>query len=138
VFPGDAAGIYIKEVDAIAPTTPPPFRLDAALAALDKLNSLRPKALYYSHFGKASDPIVKLKTYANQMQLWAKIARQGIEENRSLEEVRQKIIENDEQIQKSLKLVEANIVWNETILGNSIEGFMQFAEKYGDVHQSKF
>lgn len=131
VFPGDAAGIYLKEFDATVPTTPAPFRLDTALASLDKLVSLKPRALYYSHFGDAPDPVRKLRAYADQIQLWAKIARQGIEEKRSLEEVRQKIIENDGQIRKAVKFIEAHPVWNETVLNNSVQGFMQFAEKYG-------
>jgi glyoxylase-like metal-dependent hydrolase (beta-lactamase superfamily II) len=133
IFPGDAAGIYLKEFDAIAPTTPAPFRLDVALATLEKLNSLRPKALYYSHFGEASDPGGKLQAYADQLRLWAEIARQGVEEKRSLEEVRQKIIENDEQIRRALKFIEAHLVLNETVLNNSVQGFMQFAEKHGSV-----
>jgi glyoxylase-like metal-dependent hydrolase (beta-lactamase superfamily II) len=132
VFPGDAAGIYLREFDAIVPTAPAPFRLDSALVAVDKLISLKPKALYYSHFGDASNPVGMLKAYAEQLRLWAKIAQQGIQEKQSLEEVRQKIIENDRQIQKALKFIEAHPVWNETVLNNSVQGFMQFAEKCRD------
>jgi len=129
VFPGDAAGMYLKEFDAIVPTTPAPFRLDSALEALDKLTGLKPKALYYSHFGDASNPLERLKAYAEQLRLWAKIAQQGIQEGQRLEEVRQKIIENDERIQKTVKFIKAHPVWNETVLNNSVQGFMQFAEK---------
>ncbi|MGD0977871.1 MAG: MBL fold metallo-hydrolase [Candidatus Bathyarchaeia archaeon] len=132
VFPGDAAGIYLREFDAIVPTTPAPFRLDSALVAVDKLISLKPKALYYSHFGDASNPVGRLKAYAEQLRLWAKIAQQGIQEKRSLEEVRQNIIENDRQIQKAVKFIEAHPVLNETVLNNSVQGFMQFAEKCRD------
>ena len=131
IFPGDAAGIYLREFDAIVPTTPAPFRLDSALAALDKLISLKPEALYYSHFGGASDPVGRLQAYTEQLRLWASVARQGIREKQSLEEVRQKIIENDGQIQKAVKFIEAHPVLNETVLNNSVQGFMQFAEKYG-------
>jgi glyoxylase-like metal-dependent hydrolase (beta-lactamase superfamily II) len=130
LFPGDAAGIYLKEFDAIVPTTPAPFRLDTALASLDKLISLKPRALYYSHFGEASNPVGKLQSYAEQLRLWGNIARQGIEEKRSLEEVRQKIVENDGQIRKAMRFIEAHPVLNETVLNNSVQGFMQFAEKY--------
>ncbi len=52
VFPGDAAGAYIPEFDAVFPTTPPPFRPDIALVSLEKLIALNPAVLYYSHFGK--------------------------------------------------------------------------------------
>jgi glyoxylase-like metal-dependent hydrolase (beta-lactamase superfamily II) len=136
VFPGDAAGIYLKEFDAIVPTTPAPFRLDGALAALDKLINLKPKALYYSHFGGASNPIVRLRIYGEQLRLWERIAREGVREKRSLEEVRQRIIEDDGQIQKALKFIEAHLVYNETVLNNSVHGFVQFAEKYDSGHPS--
>jgi glyoxylase-like metal-dependent hydrolase (beta-lactamase superfamily II) len=133
VFPGDAAGIYLRELDAIVPTTPAPFRLDGALTALDKLEGLRPKALYYSHFGSASNPVERLRAYADQLRLWAEVARRGVQEKQSLEEVRRRIIERDSQVRKALKFIEAHPVLNETVLGNSVQGFMQFAEKYGTV-----
>jgi len=128
VFSGDAAGIYIKEFDAIIPTTPAPFRLDTALEALDKLSRLKPRALYYTHFGEASDPLEKLRRYGEQLRLWGKIAQRGTQEKQSLEMVRQNIIDSDAQIRRVAKFIEAHPVLNETVLGNSVEGFMQFAK----------
>ena len=69
IFPGDAAGTYFQEFDVVVPTTPPPFFLDQALASLDKLISLNPTALYYSHFGKASNGTQRLEDYKRQLQL---------------------------------------------------------------------
>ena len=48
LFPGDAAGTYFREFDAVIPTTPPPFRLDVALASLDKLIGIKPRPLLQS------------------------------------------------------------------------------------------
>jgi len=84
IFCGDAAGVYLSEFDVHVPTTPPPFRLDIALASLDKLANLKPRVLYYSHFGKASDGVRKLQTYGEQLKLWAKVAKQGLEKRESL------------------------------------------------------
>ena len=70
IFPGDAAGTYFQEFDVVAPTTPPPFYLESALASLDRLISFNPTFLYYSHFGKASNAIQRLKDYKQQLQLW--------------------------------------------------------------------
>ncbi len=95
VFPGDAAGTYFPEFDAVIPTTPPPFRLDVALASLDKLISLKPAALYYSHFGKASDAVQRLKDYKTQLQLWGKIAKEGVKEKQSFEQICERILEED-------------------------------------------
>ncbi len=95
VFPGDAAGTYLPEFDVVVPTTPPPFYLDSALASLDKLISLKPTVLYFSHFGKATNGVQRLKDYKLQLQLWAEIAEEGVKKNWSLEQVRDRIIAED-------------------------------------------
>lgn len=77
LFPGDAAGTYIPEFNIVVPTTTPPFYLEAALASLDKLISVEPTFLYYSHFGKASNALQRLRNYKMQLQLWANIAEEG-------------------------------------------------------------
>ena len=133
VLPGDAAGIYLNEIDAVVPTTPMPFRLDIALASLDKLIKLEPKALYYSHFGEAGDPVGKLQTYASQLELWTKIARHGIQKGEDLETVRERIIETDPSIRRAVNFVKAHPVYNETVLYNSVQGIMEFAEKHGST-----
>jgi glyoxylase-like metal-dependent hydrolase (beta-lactamase superfamily II) len=133
VFPGDAAGIYLREIDAVVPTTPAPFRLDIALASLDRLIKLEPKALYYSHFGEASDPVGKLRAYAGQLKLWTEIARDGIEKGQDLETVRERILKTDPSIRKAVDFVKAHPVLNETVLNNSVQGIMEFAEKHGSA-----
>jgi len=130
IFPGDAAGVYLNEIDVIVPTTPSPLRLDIALASLDKLMSLKPKVLYYSHFGKASDAVKKLQTYALQIRLWAKIAKQGFENKEDLERIRNRIIEGDEAVQKALSYLKAHPVLSETTLIESVQGFMDFVAKF--------
>ena len=79
IFVGDAAGIYLRDIDVIVPTTPSPFRLDMALASLNKLADLKPSVLFYTHFGKAENAIEKLSTYASQLKLWASIAKQSLD-----------------------------------------------------------
>ncbi|UCD96979.1 MAG: MBL fold metallo-hydrolase, partial [Candidatus Bathyarchaeota archaeon] len=67
LFPGDAAGIYVNELDVTVPTTPAPFRLDLALASLKRLIELQPTAVYYSHFGNPQDPVAKMQGYVEQL-----------------------------------------------------------------------
>ena len=133
IFPGDAAGIYLNEIDVIVPTTPSPFRLDIALASLDKLISLKPKVLYYSHFGKAYNAVEKLQTYAQQLKLWAKITRQGIENKDSLEAISKRIIESDVAVQKAKEYIKAHPVLSETVLNESVRGFIDFVEKFKEI-----
>jgi glyoxylase-like metal-dependent hydrolase (beta-lactamase superfamily II) len=131
VFLGDAAGIYLNEIDVVVPTTPPPLRLDIALASLDKLVSLKPTALYYSHFGKASDAVERLRAYARQLRLWAKIAREGIENKESVEAIGKKILERDVAVQKAAAYIKVHPVLGETVLNESVQGVVSFVEKFG-------
>ena len=131
LFPGDAAGIYLSEVDAIVPTTPPPFRLDIALASLDKLMSLKPKAIYYTHFGKASNPSEKLQIYSRQLNLWANVVKQSLENKESLKIISERIIESDKDVQKALKHIKVHPVLSETVFNESLQGFIDFVQKFG-------
>jgi glyoxylase-like metal-dependent hydrolase (beta-lactamase superfamily II) len=133
VFPGDAAGIYLNEFDVTVPTTPSPFRLDMTLASLDKLVNLKPKALYYSHFGKSDKAVEKLLTYSQQLKLWARIAKQGVRDKESLETISKRIIEGDGAVQKAKDYIKAHPVLSETVLNESVQGFIGFVEKFGEI-----
>jgi len=133
IFPGDAAGIYLKDIDVVVPTIPPPFRLDASLASLEKLIALNPTALYYSHFGKATGAVEKLQAYANQLKLWVSIAEQGLRNKQSFEAIRDKILESDESVRKAVKYVKANPVLAGVVFDHSVQGALKFVEKYGDI-----
>lgn len=129
VFPGDAAGTYFPEFDVVMPTTLPPFHLDLALASLDKLISLKPTVLYYSHFGKASNGVQRLKDYKLQLQLWAKIAEEGARENQSLEEIRDRIIAEDKVMHQLADYLKSHRIYSRTALGNSVQGFIDYAKQ---------
>jgi glyoxylase-like metal-dependent hydrolase (beta-lactamase superfamily II) len=129
IFPGDAAGTYLPAFDVVVPTTPPPFYLDAALASLDKLISLKPTVLYFSHFGKATDAVQRLKDYKLQLQLWADIAEEGARENWSLEQVRDRIIEQDQVMSKVADFIKSHRIFSKTVLENCVRGFFEYAKQ---------
>ena len=129
VFPGDAAGTYLPEFDVVVPTTPPPFHLDAALASLDKLISLNPTVLYFSHFGKADNAVKRLKDYKLQLQLWADIAEEGVRENWSLEQVRDRIIAEDKALSLAANFVGSHRIYQKTVLENCVRGFIEYAKQ---------
>lgn len=129
IFPGDAAGTYFPEFDVVMPTTPPPFHLDAALASLDKLISLKPTVLYYSHFGKVSNGVQCLKDYKVQLQLWAKIAEEGVRKNQSLEEIRDRIVAEDKVMHQLADYLKSHRIYSKTALGNSVQGFIDYAKQ---------
>jgi hypothetical protein len=111
------------------PTTPPPFYLDAELASLDKLISLKPTFLYYSHFGKASNGVQRLKDYKAQLQLWAKIAEEGVRKNQSFEEIRDRIIAEDTVMSQLADYLKTHRIYSKTALGNSVQGFIDYAKQ---------
>lgn len=129
VFPGDAAGTFFPEFDVVMPTTPPPFYLDAALASLDKLISFNPTVLYYSHFGKASNGVQRLKDYQVQLKLWAKIAEEGVIENQNLEEVLNRIIAEDKVMHLLADYLKSHRIYSKTALENSVQGFIDCAKQ---------
>ena len=130
IFTGDAAGIYIGKFDVIVPTTPAPFRLDIALASLKRLIDMKPRILYYSHFGKTSHPTEKLQAYSTQLRLWAKIAKQGIENSESLTTIGKKIAESDPALKKAGEYIKNHPILGKTVLTQSVEGVMKYVEKY--------
>jgi glyoxylase-like metal-dependent hydrolase (beta-lactamase superfamily II) len=132
IFTGDAAGIYLNEIGVIVPTTPAPFRLDIALASLDKLKALKPTVLYYSHFGKADNAVERLQAYERQLRLWAKIAKQGVENKEGLEAISNRILESDAAVRKAKEYIKAHSVLGETVLNESVLGVMDFIDKFRD------
>jgi len=127
LFPGDAAGAFLGEFDTVFPTTPPPFRPDIAMVSLDKLISLNPKVLYYSHFGRAADAVKRLRSYIIQIKLWANIAQEGVKKGESAEAIRERIFQEDETIREVAKVLKKNPVHRKTLIENSTQGFIDFA-----------
>jgi glyoxylase-like metal-dependent hydrolase (beta-lactamase superfamily II) len=130
VFPGDAAGVYINKFDLVVPTTPAPFRLDGALASLDKLIALEPKALYYSHFGEALNAVGRLRSYGDQLRLWGRIAGQELENKQGFDAIREKILSSDPNVRKALGFIKVHPILSETVLVNSIQGVIESARKH--------
>lgn len=128
IFSGDTAGIYISEFDAVVPTSPPPFRLDTALCSLDKLISLQPSALYYSHFGKVSNAVKRLQDYAAQLSLWGRIVDDGVTSKQSIKKIQERILVEDEVMHKLGGFIRSHPIYATTMLENSVQGFIDFAE----------
>ena len=77
LYVGDAAGIYVPEVDLVRPATPPPeFDLLAALASLDAFAALAPERLLFSHFGPATNVADVLLASAEELHVWVEATRQ--------------------------------------------------------------
>jgi glyoxylase-like metal-dependent hydrolase (beta-lactamase superfamily II) len=127
VFPGDSAGAYLPKFGTVFPTTPPPFRPDAAIVSLEKLISLSPKVLFYSHFGSASDAVRRLREYEVQIKRWLNIVEEGVNHGDSEKAIREAVLRQDETIQKVVPTLKANPLDRKTLIENSVQGFIEFA-----------
>jgi glyoxylase-like metal-dependent hydrolase (beta-lactamase superfamily II) len=128
VFPGDSAGAYLAMFDTVFPTTPPPFRPDIALVSLDKLISLNPQFVYYSHFGKASDAVGRLRGYQVQIKRWLNIVQEAVKQGESADAIREKVLAQDETVREVVPLLKANPIHRKTLIENSVQGFINFAQ----------
>ena len=128
VFPGDSAGAYFGEFNAVFPTTPPPFRPDIALISLDKLMSFNPKFLYYSHFGEAAHAVKRLRNYQVQIKHWLNIVEESLKRGENAEAISERIFEEDETIREVLPKLRADPIQRKTLVENSVRGFIEFAQ----------
>lgn len=136
VFPGDAAGTYMPKYKVVVPTTPPPFILEAALASLDKLITLNPTALYFTHFGKAEDAVNRLKAYKEQLKLWVRIVEDGVNDKLSFEEIQDSIINQDPIMTIVAPYVKDHEIYKKTVLENCIKGIIEYVEQKYTKNQS--
>jgi glyoxylase-like metal-dependent hydrolase (beta-lactamase superfamily II) len=74
LYVGDAAGIYVPEVDLVRPATPPPdFDLDLALESLRLFRAMRPRRLLFSHYGPVDHVEEILVRSEEELRLWVEI-----------------------------------------------------------------
>jgi len=133
VFTGDSAGVYLRNLDLIVPTTPAPFYLDAALDSLEKLIRLKPKALCYSHFGKADNAADNLQKYKRQLKLWLSIVRNELKEGGNAASIRCKIMERDTALQRAAKHISEHPILSKTVFSQSVEGIVKYVEASGSM-----
>jgi glyoxylase-like metal-dependent hydrolase (beta-lactamase superfamily II) len=132
VFPGDAAGIYLKKFNVIIPTTPSPFHLELAMSSLRRLIKIKPKWLYYSHFGPADDAIKKLETYAARLTLWGEIILKGMKDGEDFETICKSISEKDPLKPRVENYIKKHLILSRGIVKQNVRGFMgYFQKRYG-------
>jgi len=137
IFPGDAAGIYVKAFNVIVPTTPPPFNLEATLASINRLIALKPKQLYYTHFGLAGNAVEKLEDYADRLELWAKIVSDGIRNGEDSETICQRVLERDNSMKSVVRYIRKNLIFREGVIKQDIQGFIEYINRSQGTKQKK-
>jgi glyoxylase-like metal-dependent hydrolase (beta-lactamase superfamily II) len=126
IFPGDAAGVYLSKLDAIIPTTPPPFNLEMTLASIERLLSLKPRWLYYTHFGPTSKAAGKLETYKRQLKLWARIILDATRKNENLTTTYERILDEDPAASRAADFIKNHLILRRGVIMQNIQGFVEY------------
>jgi len=129
VFVGDAAGVYIPRLDVTVPATPPPFYLEPTLASLGKIAGLRPRRLYYTHFGCVERADERLKKYEAQLKLWAEIVSEAVRDGDTLENMRKRILERDPQMRVAADFIGKHVLLRQGVVMQDVQGYVEFFKK---------
>lgn len=71
LFTGEVAGFLSQELEIVLPNTAPPtFDLELNLQSLEKVMSLFPEILYFSHFGTTRKAADCLRLACNKLEMW--------------------------------------------------------------------
>jgi len=129
VFQGDTAGIYIPQLDVTMPTTPNPFHLEMTLASIRKIMDMKPKRLYYTHFGSVDNAIERLNTYITQLELWKKTVSEALKKGDNPQAILEKILENDRQMRAAADFIQNHLVLRRGVIMQNIQGFVEYLKK---------
>ncbi|HLE54366.1 MAG TPA: MBL fold metallo-hydrolase [Thermoplasmata archaeon] len=79
VYTGDAAGLYFPGDEILMPVTPAPaFDLEKNLQTFERLLSLEPRALLFSHYGPHRRPKEAIESMMAAYPAWARLVREKL------------------------------------------------------------
>ena len=117
---GEAAGVCIN--GAIRMATPPPFKLDVTLSSIDRLITLKPRKLCYSHFGCYDNGLERLILYRRKLVEWYEVINSAARIGKNPEEILEVLREKDSDLDY-LDNLDSDVYSREiSLLINSIRG----------------
>ena len=126
IFAGDSAGLCIN--GHLAPTTPPPFKLEPALESIRKMLLLRPNKIAFTHYGVYSDAQRRLLQYYGQLVLWRDGISQLLSEGWKEKELLEIILKVDHESRAFAEAVSENKFLKDALV-RSLEGFLEYLKK---------
>ena len=76
IYTGDAAGLYMSRDQTLLPIAPAPsFSLEDNLRSLDRMLTLKPKALLFSHYGPHTNPQAVVEIQKAQYTAWSNLVK---------------------------------------------------------------
>ncbi|WP_069807741.1 MBL fold metallo-hydrolase [Vulcanisaeta thermophila] len=93
---GDAAGIYVKELDYVIPTTMEPLRLDMYIESIKKLIARNPRYIAYTHHLIVPNATELLSRHLRQVEVWRGAIEEAVREGLSVDDAEKLLIERDD------------------------------------------
>ncbi len=79
VYTGDAAGLYFPDDEILMPVAPAPaFDLEKNLQTFERLLTLEPRALLFSHYGPHTRPKEAIERMMGLYPAWSRIVRERL------------------------------------------------------------
>jgi glyoxylase-like metal-dependent hydrolase (beta-lactamase superfamily II) len=117
---GEAAGVCINGTIRMA--TPPPFKLDVTLSSIDRLITLKPRKLCYSHFGCYDNGLERLILYRRKLVEWYEVINSAARMGKNPEAILKVLREKDSDFDY-LDNLDSDVYSREiSLLINSIRG----------------
>jgi hypothetical protein len=66
-----------------------------------------------------------------QLELWARIAEEGVKQNWSLEQIRDRIVDEDKVMSQVaiVSFIKSHPIYSKTVLENCVKGFIEYAKQ---------
>lgn len=81
IFTGDVGGVRINNGPVVPPCPPPDINIELWKQSIDKLRSLKPEALYLTHYGKQENPNEVFDKLEIVLDQWANYIKPFYEDN---------------------------------------------------------
>ena len=126
LFPGDSAGMYDPGSQGLAPTTPPPLRLDMYRESLRRMIDEKPDRIAFTHIGLG--PALLLETHQRQVDIWEETVREALARGLGPEKTLEAILDRDPYTAQLYRRLGGTPHGRRMIL-NSVLGFMDYVER---------
>jgi glyoxylase-like metal-dependent hydrolase (beta-lactamase superfamily II) len=88
VFVGDALGVFLPDVGVLRPATPPPeFDLELSVKSIERVATIEPTVLLFSHFGPTSDVATLCELAVTRLREWTAIVGNVLRSSDRVEDV---------------------------------------------------
>lgn len=124
---GEAAGVCVS--GAVRMATPPPLRLEETLSSIDRLISLEPETICYSHFGCYGGAVGRLRMARSKLLAWHETASAAAREGKDPEEILRLLRSEDRDLDYLDNLSKDAYRREHDLLVNTIAGLSQSARQ---------